>query len=806
VRGVDKMAKTSKKWVGTSVERKEDARFLTGKAEFVDDMKLKGMLYCAILRSTYPHAKLKKVDTSEALKLPGVVAVITGEDVKEYPLPAVIDFGQLGQRTVTGYAFPLGVDKVRYVGEPVAAVAAINRYIAEDALDLIKVEYEALQPVVDMEKALEKESPLLYEEWGDNIHLQWSTEVGEVDKAFKEADHVIKEKLYEHRYSAFPIEGRAILASYNVADKTLDVWTSTQAVCQGRMYIARTLKFPEQNVRVVAPNVGGGFGSKLNWGTEIIPSLLSIRTGRPVKYTEDKRESLLSSPHSRDYIYDVQVACKKDGKILGVKTKMIMDAGIEGSNRGAAIAVLLVAHGYHLGSYKINNYKFEALGVVTNKSFICAYRGYGKDMGNRVMERMINIMSRELGIPPEEIRRKNFIQPDEFPYRQSTGVLYDSGNYPELLNRALKRVNIEGLRKEKEMLRTQGRYLGIGIASMVEPAGAAVPMSIFNGFEGACVKILPEGGVTLATAHTNLGQGIETTLAQVIADELGVTPDDVRVIPGDTNMAPIGAGPFSSRGAVWVVSASVKAARKVKDKVLRIGANILQVKPDEVDLKDGKIYVKKDETKSLTLQELARQVYFWPGQYAVIPPDLLSEDPGLEATTYWTSPSPPTSWIPPVCLYSTHPSDCEIAVVEIDIQSGKVKVLKYVTIHDCGKVINPRIVETQFYGGTLQGIGGMLYEEMRYAENGQPVTTTYMDYLIPTVKEAPEIYEFEHLESPSPFTPLGTKGMGEGPAICSPGVIVNAVEDALGITVKSTPLTPEKVLGLIKQAREKGLL
>ncbi|MGA2400721.1 MAG: xanthine dehydrogenase family protein molybdopterin-binding subunit [Syntrophobacteraceae bacterium] len=800
------MTDMPKKWVGTSVERKEDARLLTGKAIFVDDMKLPGMLYCSIFRSTYPHAKLKSVDVSQAAKLPGVVAIITGEDMKDYPLPPGIELRVLGQKTVTGHAFSLAVDKVRYVGEPIAAVAAVDRYVAEDALSLINVEYDLLTPVVDAEKALEKDSPLLYEEWGDNIHLHRSTHEGEVDKAFQEADHIIKEKLYEHRYSAFPLEARAILASYSAADGTLDVWSSTQAVCQARMFIARTLKLPEQNVRVIARQVGGGFGSKLNWCVDIIPALLSIKTGRPVKYTEDRRENLLGSPHSRDYIYDVQVACKNDGKILGVKIRMIMDAGIEGSNRGTGIGTLLVAGGYCLGPYKIKNYKLELIGVVTNKSFVCAYRGYGKDMGNRIMERMINIMSRELNLLPEEIRRNNFIQPDEFPYRQPTGVLYDSGNYPELINRALKRVDIEALRKEKKRLRKQGKYIGIGLASMVGPAGAAVPMCIFNGFEGATIKILSEGGVSVSTSHTSLGQGIETTLAQVVADELGVTPDDVRVIPGDTDMAQSVAGPFSSRGAVWVVGTVVKTARKVKEKALKIGAHVLQAKPEEVEMQGGKIYVKADPTKSLTLQELGRQVYYWPGQYAVTPPDLLAEDPGLEATCFWTSPSPPTSWVPPVCLYSTHYSGCEIAIIEVDISTGKVKVLKYVTVFDCGTMINPKIVEKQFHGGTLQGIGAMLYEELVYDENGQPLTTTFMDYLVPTVKEAPDVYEFEYQETPSPFTALGTKGMGEAPLVCSPGVIVNAVEDALGVTVHKTSLTPERVLGLIKQAKGKGLL
>ena len=793
----------AKKWVGTSVRRKQDARLLTGKGTYVDDMKLPGMLYCTVLRSPYPHAKIKNVDVSEAVKLPGVVAAITGEDAKEYPLSAVIDLAPFGQRTVTGYAFPIAVDKVRYVGEPVAAVAATDRYVAEDALDLIKVEYEPLPPVVDVEKAMEKDSPLLYEEWGDNIHLRWTPTMGEVDKAFEDADRVIRERLYEHRYSGFPIEARCVLANYQLADGKLDVWSSTQAPFQARMVIARTLNLPEQNVRVIVPDVGGGFGNKLNWSADVVPCLLSIITGRPVKWTENRRESLMASPHSRDYIYDVQVACKNDGTILGVKLQMIADMGVEGSNRGAAVATLLVAGGYVLGPYKINSASLDQIGVVTNKSFYCAYRGYGKDMANRVLERMINIMSRELGIPPEEIRMKNYIQPDEYPYRQTTGVLYDSGNLPEITRRALERIDYENLKKEKARLRKEGKYIGIGMAAKVEPAGGAVPLSIFNGFEGASVKITPEGGITVATSLVDIGQGVETTLAQVVADEFGVTPDDVRVIEGDTDMTPIGAGPFSSRGAVWTVSCVVSACRKLKAKLLKVGANLLKVKLEEVDIEDGKVYVKQSPDKFMTLRDIGRAAYWWPGPYAAFPADLLPEDASLEVTTYWTSPSPPTSWVPPACLYTTHPTSFEVAVVEVDPETGKVKVNKYVCVHDCGTVINPMIVEAQVHGGALQGIGGMLYEELRYDENGQLLTTTFMDYLMPTAMEAFDI-EVEHFESPSPYTPLGTKGMGEGPAIASPSVLVNAVEDALGVTVKRTPLTPERVLELVKEAKERG--
>ena len=801
-----KMAKKSTKWVGTSVQRKEDARFLTGKAAFVDDMKLPGMLYCSILRSTYPHAKIKKVDISEAKKLPGVVAVITGEDMKNYPLAPQMELSHFKLKSVGPYAFAIAVDKVRCVGEPVAALAAVDRYVAEDALELIKVEYEPLTPVVEAEKAIEKGSPLLYEEWGDNVQLHVAFKEGDVEKAFKEADRTVKARITEHRYSGFPIEGRAILASYNSADDKLDIWTSTQGVYQARSYIARTLKFPEQKIRVIAPNVGGGYGNKLNWCVDIIPTFLSIKTGRPVKFTENRIESLLSAPHSRDYKQDIEVACKKDGTILAMRMKMIVDIGMDASHRGSSVAMLLITGKYCLGPYKIPNYSLDMSAVVTNKSFGCAYRGFGKDISNRIMERMINIMSRELGIPPEEIRMKNFIQPNEFPYRQTTGALYDSGNFPELLKRALQKVDIENLKKEKARLRKEGKYIGIGISSMLEPAGAAVPEAVVNGVEGANVKLMPEGGIILSTGHTNIGQGIETTLAQVVADEFGVTPDDVRVIYGDTDMTPVGLGTFSSRGAVWVVAAAVTAARKLKDKVLKIGANILKVKPEEVDLQDGKVYVKKDPAKALTLKDIASQATFWPGAIATLPKDMLYADPGLDVTSYWTSPNPPTSWEPPINLYTTTPSDAEIAVVEVDIETGKVKVLKYVVVHDCGKVINPKIVETQFIGGNLQGIGGILYEEMRYDENGQPLTTTFMDYLMPTAKEIPEVFEFDHIETPAPFTPLGTKGMGEGGAISPPSTIANAVEDALGVTVKKTPLKPETVLELVKEAKAKGLL
>lgn len=800
------MNATESKWVGKSIPRKEDDRFLTGQASYVDDMKFPGMLYCAILRSPYAHARIKKVNASAARKIPGVVAVITGEDMKPYPLAPQIEWAHLPLKSVDGQAFSIAFDKVRFVGEPVAAVAAVDRYVAEDALDLIEVEYEPMPAVVDMEAALEKGAPLLYDEWGDNVQLSVKTAEGDIEKAFREADRIVEGRISEHRYSGFPIEPRSILASYHPADRQLEVWTSTQGVFQARTYLARTLKIPEQRIRVVAPNVGGAFGNKMNWWVETIPALLSIKTGRPVKFTENRLENLMTAPHSRDYRQDIQVACKKDGTILGMKMRMILDVGVEASHRGSSVAILLITSKFCLGPYKIPNYSLDLSAVVTNKSSGGPYRGFGKDIANRVMERMINIISRELGLLPEEVRRRNFISAEEFPYRQSTGALYDSGNFPKLLEKALDKLEVDSLRREKARLQGEGRYIGIGIASKVEPAGAAVPSALVNGIEGATLRIMPEGGVLLLTAHPGIGQGTETTLAQVVADELEMNPEEIRVVSGDTDAVPMGSGAFSSRGAVWTVSAAISAARKMKEKIIRIGAHLLQARPEEVGYQSSRVFVKAEPSRSLSLKEISRKCTFWPGAIASMPPDLLYTDSGLEVTSYWMSPNPPTSWTPPVNLYTTTPSASEIAVVEVDVETGRVKVLKYVTVHDCGRLIHPQIVEKQILGGIMQGIGGTLYEEIPYDENGQPLATTFMDYLMPTAMEIPEVMEFGHLETYSPFTPLGTKGMGEGAAIAAPSAVVNAVEDALGITVTQTPLKPETVLELVKKAKENGLL
>ncbi|MCL1917048.1 MAG: xanthine dehydrogenase family protein molybdopterin-binding subunit [Peptococcaceae bacterium] len=797
----------AKKWVGTSIKRKEDASMLTGEATYVDDMQLPGMLHCAILRSDYAHANIKSIDVSEARKLPGVIDIITGEDVKEYPLAAAVEFAHFDLKSPVKQAYLLAVDRALYAGQPIAAVAAVDKYIAEDALDLIQVHYEPLTPVVSMEQALSEDAPLIYEEWGDNVQMQVPSKAGDVDAAFAEADRVIKVKIGEHRYCAFPLEGRAAIADYKPRTGKLHTWISSQASSAPRANFAKTLKIPEQNVSVTVPHVGGAFGTKLNWSVETIPCLLSKRTGRPVKYVENKIETFTIGPHARDYVFNGEVACKNDGTILGVKADVMFDLGIESSYRGTAIAKCVILLKTFLGQYKIKNYSFLSRAIVTNKAFQCSYRAFGKEQGSRFIERIMNIVARELGISPEEIRLKNYIQPEEFPYRTTSGALYDSGDYPGTLKRVLEMADIPSLRKEQARLEEEGRYLmGIGIASFVQPSGSAVPDGYLNGMEGATLKLLPEGGFILSTAHCTLGQGIETTLSQVVADEFTVTPEDVRVIIGDSDKAPYSSGGFASRGAAWVVGAAVTVSRKLKEKVLRFGAHVLKVEADEVELKDGKIQVKRDPAKSVSLHELATSVHFWPGAIGVLPDEFLYTDPSLDATAYWTAPNPPVSWAAPINLYCTHPNGAEVSTILIDKETGKITVPKRFVVYDCGTLINPDIVKHQYIGGALQGINGILNEELCYDENGQLTTTTYMDYLIPGSHEMLGETVFEHQETPSPFTPLGCKGMGEAGTFCSVSSVMNAVEDALGITITKTPLKPQTVLDYVKEAMEKGTL
>jgi carbon-monoxide dehydrogenase large subunit len=789
----------SANWVGRSVLRKQDPRLLTGRGRYVDDMTVPHMLYCAILRSPHAHARIRGIDTTKAKAIPGVVEVLTGQDILEFsdPLPPTID---MDMRLNTSY--PIAVDKVRYHGEPVAAVAAVNRYVAEDALEAIAVEYEVLVPVTTSSQALAADAPRLYEDWADNVELSWRLSTGDADVALAESDVVVTERLAHHRYSGTPMEGRGVVASYDPLADELLVHMSTQTPHQCRTLFAQALRIPEQNIRVISQDVGGGFGIKLQVDAELVPCLLAVRIGRPVKWTESRSEHMLSALQARDYEWEITGGFTADGRITALKAELVGNVGCDGTNRSSGVGALMLGATYLPSAYHVPVYEVQVTGVVTNKAPYGPYRGYGKDIANYGIERFMELASRRLGIASDELRRRNFIRAEEFPYEQVTGPLYDSGDFHRLLEMTQEALGHERFRERQEEARRQGRYLGMGFCAMLEPSGAAVLNSVFNGYEPATVRVTPQGGVTLLTGLQDIGQGIETTLAQVVADELTVSPDDVKVCYGDTDGIPYGLGVWSSRGASYGVSAAVLAARKVREKILKVAAKLLEVAVEDLELREGAAQVIGLPDRRMSITEISRAVYMWPGPYVTVPE---GEEPSLEATDYWMSPI--VRWEPDekgrLRIYATHPTAVFGCIVEVDIDTGRVRVERMVIAHDCGTVINPMIVEGQLCGSTVQGLGAVLGEEFRYDEQGILLNTGFRDYLAPTAADVPPI-ELLHMESPSPFTPLGTKGMGEGGAIGAPAVVVNAVEDALsplGVHVRQLPVSPDRLLPLIKAAK-----
>lgn len=788
----------TKTGLGVSYKRKEDPRLLTGYGRFTDDIELKGMLHLAILRSPHAHAYIRNIDTSQAQKLPGVVAVLTGEESLKYTgrLATTIDiFNKVPE------VYPIAHRKVRFVGEAVAVVAAVDRYIAEDAVDLIQVDYEPLPAVVTIEDAL-KPAALLYEEWGDNIQQDWKSTIGDIEEAFKNSAYVFEETITHSRYTGTPIESRVCIADYNPGSRKLTVTCSTQAPHQVRTLIAQTLKMPEHHIRVIAPDVGAGYGTKLQADAEIIVCIMARKLGKPVKWTEDRVENMLSGMQSRDYSSTIKIGLDQDYRITGLQAKLLANIGMDGTCHGPGTPALLVAGSYFPGAYKIPVYDVEVLGVVSNKGPYGAHRGYGKDIASYPVERMMDMVAQCLKISPIELRNRNFITKDEYPYRNIAGPIYDSGDFDQLMRLALEKAGYDRLKERQKELRKQGKYIGIGISAMLEPSGAAVFNGIFNGFQAATVRMTPEGGFQILTSHQNIGQGVETTLPQIVSDIMKVDIDHITFLYGDTDVTPYGLGPFSSRGATFTVSAVHEAAKLLRDKLIKIAGHLLRIDPSELEMDNGFIRKRGSsaQEESIRLKDLGNKIHLWPGPYGTIPEGL---DVNLECTYTWTSPS--VTWEPDengrVNLYTTHPTGVFIAVVEVDVQTGQIKIEKFVVSHDCGTIINPMIINGQIAGGIAHGIGGALMEDLAYDSSGSLVNLDFQTYLCPTAMEVPVI-ESHHIQCPSPFTPLGTKGMGEGGAIPSPAAVANAVEDALepfGVRVKNLPLSPEKVLQWIKR-------
>jgi carbon-monoxide dehydrogenase large subunit len=794
-RATDSIQSRPQSWLGARARRVEDRSLLTGTAVFVDDIHLPGMVHAVLLRSPHPHAYLRAIDTSAAVRSRGVHAVFTQQDIDRLgftDLPVI--WVRAGQKNLSNPL--LARDKVRYVGEPVAILVADSRALAEDAVELIEVEYEELPPVVDPLAALEDGAPRLFEEWGDNLCVTLAREGGDIEAAFADADVTLSERMRCQRYTGVPLETRGAVAAVDDADRVgarrVTLWTSTQVVHHARDVIAQVLDLATQDLRVIAPVVGGGFGPKDHaYPEEILTCGLAIVTGRPVKWIEDRQEHFLATVHAREQVHDIELAATRDGRILGVRDVITANLGAYCSNVGAGPVGL--AMDMLPGPYIVPAYKADVRGVVTNKVPSGAYRGFGMTQSTFMMERMLDLLARELRLDPAEVRRRNLIPAEALPYESITGMRYDSGDYRRALDVALETVGYEEWRERQAALREQGRYIGIGISSYVEAAafGPSRKLGVLGfaiaGFDAAVVKMDQQGRVTLYTGINSTGQSHRTTFAQVCASALGIALEDVVVIQGDTETSPYApAGSIGSRGAAVAGGATLLASRKLKDKLVRVGAHMLEADPDDVDIEGGKVLVRGAPGAAIAVSAVARA--------ALLGHDLPDGvTPGLDERHVY---DPDDLTFP----YATH-----VAVVEVDPGTGGVSFHRYVIAHDCGVMINPTVVEGQIHGGVAQGVGGALLEELTYSDDGQPVAASFMDYLLPTAADVPPL-EVLHIEIPTPVTPGGMKGMGEGGAIGPPAAIGNAIEDALapfGVKVLSTPLSPSKINELIRQSRQR---
>jgi len=771
---------------------REGLRHVVGRGIFVDDIKLNDTYYMAVYRSPYAHARLVKVEVSEVMKHQDAALVITPDTVKRFskPLRTRLAYPRLKMWEHYSLAF----DKVRYFGEPIVAVVARDRYVAKDLLELVEVDYEPLPAVVDVEEAVKKDAPLLYEEWGDNIAFIDRFGAGNIESAFCEADEIIEEKIREHRYTGTPLEPRAYLACYDKLMKRLTFYSSTQNPHITRTLLANILSIPENSIRVVMPDVGGAFGLKHPlYPEEVLTCIASIILGKPVKYVEERSEHMKATHHAREQIHYVKTAVKRDGAILAVKDKILVDLGVATPSAGPYSAYVTAR--YLTGPYRIRNYEYELIGVVTNKTTYGAYRGFGKADSNYVMERIIDIIASELGMDPAEVRIRNLVDRGEMPYRSVTGAYYDGGDYRRCLNRLLDIIDYWKLRKIQEE-ESRG-VIGIGLAFVIEPSAVSIPNSFLLNYDSVVVRVSPSGKVSVAAGAAPQGQMYETVISQLVADILSIPAEDVTVLLGDTDQTPYGLGSYSSRFAPVIAPAVVKVTKKIRERIVKAASTLLDEPAENLTLEDGHVVSRLTGNK-IPIHEVARILYVSPEEAGV-------EQPGLEEVLYFKAEH---DFQPDrdgrVNPYLTYPYAAAAAVVEIDAETGYVKLVKLAMLHDCGEVLNEEIVEGQVIGGLAQGIGGIMYEELVYDEAGNLLTSSFMDYLIPSAAEMPRKIITERMTTPSLFVEGGYKGVGEIGAIASPPALVNAVADALSrikkrrIKIKRTPLKPCNVWDAIR--------
>lgn len=785
---------TPAKLVGQAIKRREDPQLITGQGSFLDDIKLPGMTHACVLRSPYAHAKIKSIDTSKAKAHPGVVAVFTGEDMLDLnPLPCAWQAGRVKNNVNTPRV--LAVGEVHFAGDPVALVIAEDRYIARDACDLIEVEYEPLPVVVDAKKATEPGAPQLHENAPNNIVMEWDAgDKAKADAAIAAAEVVVHEQIINQRLIPTPMETRGAIARYESATGEFTLWTTSQAPHVMRLLLtAFVFGVPETKLRVISPNVGGGFGQKIFCYNDMAFTMWAARKiGRPVKFVEDRSENYKYSTHGRDHITDVEIAGNRDGTITGLRVTTYANLGAYLSTIAPGIPTTLYGR-IITGVYRIPAAYVKVYGVYTNTAMVDAYRGAGRPEASYLIERMVDRFAAEIGMDPVEVRRKNFIPPDAFPYDNGLGLLpYDSGNYEAALNKALEIVGYADFRKEQEEARKQGRYLGLGLSSYVEICGVAPSKWIGLPGEGwgaglwesANVRIHLTGKVVVTTGSLPHGQGVETTFAQIVADELGVPYEDVVIEHSDTAGTPFGYGTYGSRSLAVGGTAVYRSVAKIKEKAKKLAAHMLEANPDDMVYENGRVYVKGSPDRAKTLAEIALQ--------ASVAYDLPEGmEPFLDETSYYD---------PPNC---TFPFGTHIAIVEVDPDTGIVDLKRYVAVDDCGNVINPLIVDGQIHGGIAQGVAQALYERAVYDENGQLISGTLMDYAVPAAHMLPP-FETDRTVTPSPVNPMGVKGAGEAGTIASAQAVMNAVIDALspfGVRHMQMPATPENVWKAIRSAQ-----
>ena len=794
------------KYVGQRVKRTEDPRLIKGLAHYVDDIKLPDTLYVSFVRSVYAHARISSIDVAEALRAPGVVAVYTGKDVADKigPVPCA---SALPDLKVPDYRV-LAQDKVYFVGHPIAAVVATERYAARDAVDLVIVDYDDLPVVIDVEEAA-RGGTVIHEKFADNIAYKLTSGEGEIEAALASADHVIKQRVIHQRLAPVAMEPRGVLARYFPGEEELTIWSSTQIPHLLRTQLALMIGIAENKLRVITPEVGGGFGSKLNvYAEEALLGWIAIQLARPVKWIESRRENMQATIHGRGQVGYIEIGCKNDGTVTGLRYNVFADLGAYHQLLTPAIPTLT---GLMLsGAYRIPAIQINVTACFTNKMATDAYRGAGRPEATYVVERAMDLVAAELGMDAAEVRRKNFPAPTEFPFHTATGLDYDSGNYQAALEKAQGIIGYAELRQEQKKAREEGRIVGVGISTYVEICALGPSQAMpAGGWESATVRIEPTGKVTVMTGASPHGQGQETSFAQIAADELGVDMNDVTVIHGDTSIVQYGIGTFGSRATAVGGTAVLVAIQKLKEKANKIAAHILKTEASKLAFGEGRYSIaaaqaaaageasepvipvgeapagalpepQTEGKASLTIQEVALAAHIAKD----LPPDT---EPGLSATYFFE----PKNF--------TFPFGTHIVSVEIDRETGDVRFLRYVAVDDCGKVINPMLVDGQIHGGIVQSIGQAMFEEVVYDEQGQLVTGTLMDYAVPRASHIPWM-ELERTETPSPVNPLGVKGVGEAGTIGATPAIVGAIVDALapfGVKHLDMPVKPEAIWRII---------